>query len=304
VDPYDLAARQHGAIARPQLEACGITAKRRRRWVAKGTLVELLPGVYRFGAAPVTWAQRARAATLWLPEALVSHRAAASIHGLRGFDRAPVEIVVDRWSRRSGHRSLIVHESKDLRGVDRAERLGIPVTTVVRTLIDLPAVVPPRRVGDALDGVLRSDPGILETIAARHAEVARRGRNGAAGMRALLRERGASPDLVDSGFERRMLELIADAGLPRPVTQHQVRGDHETCYLDIAWPDLLVGVECDSLAHHLNERAFRWERARRRLLTLQGWHILEFTYREVVDSPAVVAAEIGLALERARARAA
>jgi hypothetical protein len=124
VDIFERAARQHGVISRGQLERSGTTRSRRRTLVAQGALVESLPGVFRIAGAPETWEQRAMAATLWLPGSLVSHRAAASLSGLRGFDRAPVELVTDRWARRSGHPRLVIHESTDLRAVDRSQRAG------------------------------------------------------------------------------------------------------------------------------------------------------------------------------------
>jgi very-short-patch-repair endonuclease len=244
------------------------------------------------------------AATLWLPGSLVSHRAAASLHGLRGFERAPLELVVERGGRRSGHPSLILHETSDLRGIDRSERAGIPTTSRVRTLIDLPAAAPPARCRDARDDALRRDPSLLGLVAQRHAQLARPGRSGIRVLRTMLRDRGAAPALVDSGFERRMLDLIRAAGLPEPKTQHPVRLPDTTCYLDVAWPQLRVGVECDSLAHHLNERAFRWERRRRRALTLLGWDLLEFTYDEVIGDPGAVATQIARALDLAGRRAA
>ncbi len=46
------------------------------------------------------------------------------------------------------------------------------------------------------------------------------------------------------------------------------------------------------------ERAFRWERERRRRLTALGWTVLEYTYREVVDRGAMVIHELGRELGR------
>jgi very-short-patch-repair endonuclease len=107
-----------------------------------------------------------------------------------------------------------------------------------------------------------------------------------------LEERGAGVQLVDSGFERRLLSLIARAGLPAPVTQWQVREGEFVCYLDVAWPELLVGVECDSIEHHMSVAAFRWDRVRRRTLKRLGWTLLEFTYAEVTSDPELVLSEL------------
>jgi hypothetical protein len=186
---------------------------------------------------------------------------------------------------------VVLHESKDLRGVDFDVVDGTPCTSEVRTLVDLPAVVHELKAGVALDQALRRDPTVLDRVVQRHLEVARRGRNGTVALRALLAER-SDANLVDSGFERRTLRLIAGSGLPPPVTQHHIVDGDFQCWLDIAWPAHMLALECDSLAHHQGERAFRWERVRRRHLAALGWTVLEFTYREVTRQSSMVLREI------------
>lgn len=292
-----VAARQHGVFSADQARLAGVTAGRLRTLLRNGTVERVRPAVYRVTGAPETWRQRVTSSTLWLPGSLASHRSAAALWGLRGFDRAPVELVTERWATRRSQGDLILHESTDLVAADLTERDGIACTSLVRTLIDLPAVVHPFKAGVALDEAVRLDPSILARVRGRHLEVARRGRNGCAAMRELLAERGMGDQLVDSGFERRALRLFADAGLPRPVTQHRVQVHDVVCFLDIAWPDRRLAVECDSLEHHFGERAFRWERVRRRALLRAGWTVLEFTYREVTRDGPRVAAEVRHHLE-------
>ena len=186
---------------------------------------------------------------------------------------------------------MVLHETKDLRGIDIDEVDGIPCTSLVRTLIDLAAVAHPFRVGMAIDDALRRDPELLPVLVARHVQLARRGRNGTRAMRALLAER-SDGNVVDSGFERKALRLITWSDLPRPVTQHHVVDGDFQCWLDIAWPDRMVAMECDSLRHHLGERAFRWERVRRRRLIALGWTVVEFPYLEVTEEGPMVLREL------------
>jgi hypothetical protein len=293
VDLYELAARQHAAFSRGQARELGLTDRRLDGLRDRGMVRRAAPGVFVLTGAPPSWAQRLQVATLSLPGSLASHRAAVWLHGLAGVDRAPIEVLIERGQqRRRQPRGVVLHETKDLRGPDLDERDGIPCTSLVRTLVDLPAVVHEFRAGVALDDAMRRDPAVLGRVADRHAEVARRGRNGTVALRGLVAERGGG-DLVDSGFERKALRLVHASSLPRPVTQlHVVDGDFQ-CWLDIAWPDHLVAMECDSLAHHQGERAFRWERVRRRHLSALGWTVLEFTYREVTQQGPMVLAELG-----------
>ena len=228
---------------------------------------------------PASWHQRLAVATLSIPGSMASHRSAARLRRLDGFQRAPIELLVERGGkRRRQPRHAILHETLDLKAPDIDEVDGIACTSLVRTLVDLPAVAHEFRAGVALDQAIRQDPAVLGRVAERHREVARKGRDGTVVLRTLLAERGEG-HIVDSGFERRALRLIQGSTLPTPVTQHHVvDGDFE-CWLDIAWPGHLVAMECDSLRHHMGERAFRWERRRRRHLAALGWTTLEFTYR-------------------------
>ena len=199
---------------------------------------------------------------------------------MRGNDRAPVEVLVERWGRRQRPPDVLVHETKDLVAADISEVGTIPCTSIVRTLVDLPAVTHDMRAGEAIDGATKDDPTLLLRLRRRHLEVARRGRNGTVRLRRLLDAR-AGGEVVDSAFERLTLDLIASSVLPRPVTQFQVRDRDFVAYLDLAWPDRMLAVECDSFEHHRTLRAFQWDRRRRRRLVALGWTVLEFTYDEV-----------------------
>lgn len=288
---FELAARQHGVVSYEQVLDTGTSREALRTLVGRAVLETDLPGIYRVVGAPVTRRQRLRAATLWIPGSLVSHRTAADLHGLRGFDRSPLEVVVERWHRRHRPDDLLVHETKDLVSGDIGVVDDLPCTTIVRTMVDLPAVASDQRSGDALDQATRRDPTLLGRVRRRHLEVARRGRTGTVRLRRLLEAR-LDGEVVDSPFERTALEVFVAAGLPRPVTQHPVRDGSFTAYLDLAWPDLKVAVECDSCEHHSGYLAFQRDRDRRRHLVSLGWTVLEFTWHDVTRRPGLVVATL------------
>jgi very-short-patch-repair endonuclease len=56
-------------------------------------------------------------------------------------------------------------------------------------------------------------------------------------------------------------------------------------------------VETDSWRHHRSREAFENDRARDALLAQAGYRTLRFTYRQVVDHPAGVAAAIAATLQ-------
>lgn len=245
-----LAARQHGCItlAQAQVQVAGATEKTIEDLLRHGCLIREQLGCYRFAAAPQTWHQQIMIAVLSVPGGLASHRTAAVLWGLDGFRPGRIEVVTPhgRWR----ERDVIVHQSKDLVGGDMSERFGIPCTSLVRTLIDLPAVAHEYRCAQGLDHACRNDRTVLQAVRQRHLEVARRGRNGTVLMREMLDARGAG-DVRGNGFEERTRTLLVGAGLPRPVSQLPVRDGDFRAFIDLAWPERMVGIECDSLAPSL-----------------------------------------------------
>ena len=102
--------------------------------------------------------------------------------------------------------------------------------------------------------------------------------------------------LGDTGFEQKALDLIGRGGLPDPVPQFQVRDGEFVAYIDIAWPEQMVAMECDSLAYHFGEVSHQGDRTRRRRLTLLGWDVYEYTYWDVTKGQATVLRELREAL--------
>jgi len=126
----------------------------------------------------------------------------------------------------------------------------------------------------------------------RFIEVARRGRNGTQKGRAMLNERLADPIMEDSRFEKKALHVIRSAGLPEPLKQFEVPLDDRSAFIDLAWPEFMVGLECDSLAYHFGRKKFQSDRTRRRQLTARGWQIYEYTYDDVTLRPWIMEREL------------
>ena len=151
-----LAAKNHGVITTAQARSLGVNADALRRRVTSGSLQHLDESVYVVSGAPDTWSRRALvAAHISGEHASLSHRCAASLWGMEGFATAPLELTVTRWARRARRSGVIVHESTDLDPVDRTTRAGLPVTTVVRTLLDLAAVSHAHRLEQAMEDAFR-----------------------------------------------------------------------------------------------------------------------------------------------------
>ncbi len=288
-----IARRQHQLLRVSDAHEAGIDRKSLDRRVSSGMLEQVDRNMFRFASSLPSWHQRALAA-VWAhgPDALLSHRAAALLHRLDGIESAPFEILTTRGGRRRRRSNTWVHETKDLPPVDRMVKDSIPCTAPARLVLDLAAVVPPFRTDQAFEDVLRRRLCTTEQVADRFVQLARGGRPGTAVMRELLAKRIGREVPTRTEFERRVRDLAAEAGLVTPAAQIKVRIDETEVYLDLGWPDRLLGVECDGLFDHGSSIQLPWDDDRQNQLQLRGWLILRFTWQTLTRTPETVVQQL------------
>jgi len=284
-----LAAAQHGVVARPQLAALGLSLDAIDRRVAQGRLHVLHRGVYAVGHRAVTRHGHWMAAVLaGGPDAVLSHRSAAVLWGIRAAGGTRVEIAVPRQRRpRPG---IQAHHSS-LRADERTVHDGIPVTTPARTLLDLAAVLTQHqlaRAAERAEALRLTSPTSLEALAARH-----RGRPGVPAVRRVAGT--VAPIVTRSELERRFITLLDRERLPRPLVNVPLAGAEA----DFAWPDPRVVVELDGYETHGTRAAFERDRARDRALQAAGWRVVRITWRQLDDTPRRIAAELSALLAAA-----
>jgi very-short-patch-repair endonuclease len=294
-----LAARQHGVVARRQLLAAGLTPKLVDGRVG-GALIALHPGVYAVGHARLVREGRWLAAVLASgPQAVLSHRSAAALHGLRPQNGGPIEVSTPAHRRRRAG-SILLHARVGLTPSDRTALGSVPVTTVARTLVDLAGVVPADQLLRALRRAEELRSFDLHAIEAALARTSGRPGRGHAAMRAALAEaRARATQLTRRELEERFLALVGRARLPQPRTN--VWFPAHDFEVDALWREARVAVELDGWEHHRTRDAFHRDRAKANALTLEGWTVLRFTHDDVVRRPARTAAAIGTALAAAGA---
>jgi len=294
-----LVGRQHGVVARRQLRQVGLTSSMIDRWIEGRRLVPLHRGVYAVGH------RRLRREGFWLAAvlaagrgAVLSHREAAALHGLRPAERTSVDVTVAAQRRVVG---VQIHRVERLGAEDATTVDGIPVTTVARTLVDLAAVVAPQALLKVLDEAERShrlDVRAIEAVLART-----RGRNGRGHerMRAALTELTRTGTTVTrSWLEERFVALVDAQGLPRPSSNAWTAAME----VDAAWPAARLVVELDGWGPHGTRQAFQRDRMRSNDLQAEGWTVLRFTHADVVHRPAETAERVGRALRRGYAASA
>jgi very-short-patch-repair endonuclease len=293
-----LAESQHGVVSRAQLVAAGATEKAIAVRIRSGRLVRLHRGVYAVGHRQLRRQGWWRAAVLAVgSDAVLSHRDAAALHGIRPpTDRVRVDVTTPDRSSRTGRPGIDLHRSL----LHRADVIlvdGIPATTVSRTLVDLAAILTLDQLTYALGEAERRHLLDVDAIeAARRRLLGRRGPGHGRLERALAEHRALGAQLTRSELERRFAELVARAGLPRPRLNATVHGVE----VDASWPDQALVVELDGYAFHRGRAAFQRDRTKGNDLTVAGFAVLRFTHHDVVRRPEIVASRLAAALARRR----
>jgi len=139
-----VAGGQHALITSGQIAELKVTRHQRAHLLATGHIEKVGPHVYLLNGAPFTW--QARIAAVWLAfgaEAVVSHRSAAALYSLEGFDQqkvvhlsvpaaasrgsAPISTcTAGRAARRRRSRTLSASSSWTLGSQNRSSSTGSP----------------------------------------------------------------------------------------------------------------------------------------------------------------------------------
>ncbi|HEX5989685.1 MAG TPA: DUF559 domain-containing protein [Solirubrobacterales bacterium] len=142
----------------------------------------------------------------------------------------------------------------------------IPVTTVARTLADLPSTLPARLVRRAIRQAEFLGLGLGEITS----------------------------DRTRSELERHFLRLCRRYALPLPEVNVRING----MTVDFLWRRERLIVETDSYATHGGTVAFEDDRDRDLRLRRSGYSVHRFSERHLEAEPAVVAEDVVRALGR------
>jgi very-short-patch-repair endonuclease len=286
VPGWPVAFRGSRAVAAGLVTRDGLRGPRFRR---------LLPDVYcRAAAEPDLLLRSLAAYRLVERRGVLSGYSAAALLGAGCAPRpdVPAEVTVPGGGLRS-HPALTIY--RDRLAADEVTRVrDIACTTPLRTAFDLARQTDADEAVVAVDRLAnrhRFHPDLLLGLYARH-----RGRRGVARVpRAVAR---ANP-YSGSPMETRLRLLIVAGGLPCPEVQWVVQdpATRTAFWLDLAWPELMIGIEYDGEPHTEAPRVLRDIARSTRLLGL-GWRVYRYTKLDVRRDPARIVAE----LIRARAR--
>jgi len=236
------------------------------------------------------------AASRRLPDgAAFSGQMAAWLHGLDLplCDRVEVTIPPERGV---AVRAGMTVRRATLSTGDVVRRRGLPVTSPLRTVVDLASTLPLVEAVVAADGALRKR---LISVAELEASVAARGRRrGAARLR---RVSELVEPLTESAMETRLRMQLVLGGLPRPRAQVPLHDDHGRFVgrPDLYYPAARLAIEYDGATHR--DSLVEDDRRQNRLLNA-GFRLLRFTASDL-RQPRVVVAQVSATLISGRSGA-
>ena len=211
VEVARVAARQHGVLSVEDLRACGLSLDAICVRASNGRLHPMHRGVYAVGhASPSRDGWYLAAVKACGVEAVLSHWAAAVLHGILEWeDRYPDVLVLGERAPR--HPRINGHRTNYLPREHVTTVRGIPVTTAERTLLDLAAVLPERRLRRAVrQAQFLKLTTVRSLLAALHGPGPTRGRKKLARILAT----GAAP--TQSELEDAVLDLVLRGGFAPP----------------------------------------------------------------------------------------
>jgi len=278
-------------VALFQLLELGYTMSAIKRRVAKGRMHPVRHGVYAVGRPQITRKGGWMAAILSCGSgAVLSHLSAAALWEIRAERDRVIHVSIHRGGARC-QGDIATHRRSTL-AEDVTRRHGIPVTTPIRTLLDIATVLPAGALESAVneaDQLELVDPERLRAdLDARKAE------HGARRLKALLDR--ATFVLTDSELERRFLPITRRAGLGLPRSQVRVNGFK----VDFYWPDLGLVVETDGFRYHRTPSRQARDRLRDQAHAAAGLRHLRFTHWQVRHHPGYVQKTLEAVARRAR----
>ena len=276
-----VAAAQCGVFSRAQALAVGYSEKRIRHLLTVGTWLRCHGGIYCVAGAPTSFDMNAWIAVLAAGTgAALSHRTAGYLLGLAGsppsaaFDiSVPKARAPQRVPRARIHRTTLTADDV---GVCR----GMPVTSLVRTVVDLARSLPfetgSRVIADALRTRQVSAAAIDRTLGALA---------GATGIGQARRAFASADPKFESVLERELYALLRRAGL-NPVAQYVVMaGGHFVARVDFALPGIRLAIQSDGYTTHAQHAGFERDREVAADLQLAGWTLLSFTATQIRQNP-------------------
>lgn len=297
MDLAELLAKQGGVVTYAQALDAG-TSERQLR--PGGRLIRVRQGVYADrvaydAAAPHELVVlKVAAARLTTGVDLIAvGRTAALAHDLPILGKPDRVDLVERKDLRPLHHGT----STTLAKSDVVDVLGVPVTSLARTAVDVA-----RRHGFAA-GVVTADALLQRDIRREDVLAAVDACRGWSGSRTARRAVEFADPLAETPLESLARVRFEEHGLPRCELQVVLGDAHDPIgRVDHYWREHRVVAEGDGALKYTNQAALFAEKRREDRLREAGFEVVRYTWDEVLRTPEVVVARILAAFARAAAR--
>ncbi|MGH2943914.1 MAG: DUF559 domain-containing protein [Solirubrobacteraceae bacterium] len=272
-----VAEAQHGVVSLDQLRTAGLRPGAINFRVRAGRLHRLHRGVFAVGHRRLSREGRRLAALLALGDgAVLSHVSAAASWGLRATSAGAIHVTVPTSAGRPRRPGNVVHRSRTLVAPDVEQLDGIAVTSAARTLVDLAGMLAPGPLERAVERSLALR--IFDLDAVNAAIDVNRTRPGVTALARIVATIHDEPRLTRSALESLMRDICDAHRIERPEVNAIVEGEE----VDFLWRAQRLIVETDGHEHHGTRAAFERDRAKDARLTLLGYRVVRFTYRQLV----------------------
>jgi hypothetical protein len=280
--------------------AAGLTQAQLRSLRRSGDLIRVWHAVYATRAA-VEWAKASparghallamAARTALGADSVVSHHSAALIHGLDLFPAASGPVTLTRPpARRSNRRKSdgVVFHAADLPAEHVTVLLGVRVTTVPRTVVDIARISSFMSAVVTADSALRLDRNGADFTSKEALIAAGDACAGWPGIRQARHAMDFSDPRAESALESCARVIFHEHGLDPPELQSTITGPNFRYTVDFYWAEHRVIAEADGKMKYANpQHAIRQLDRDQRLRDL-GYKVVHFTWRDLFQNPAAV----------------
>lgn len=228
-------------------------------------------------------------------DAVVSHQAAAQIHELDLLVSPTERIAITRppGRRRSSDTPGVLVHSAALPAWHVCRRLGVPVTTASRTVVDLARTLSFREGVVAADSALRQRQTSKKALRAVVGDCPRW-----PGIQRAREVVEFADGLAESVLESIARVLFRECGLPPPELQIELGGDGVSYRVDFMWKQFRTIAEVDGKLKYDDRSRFGYERRRDIWLRDAGYEVVHFSWQEITTQPEYVVATLRAAFRR------
>ena len=288
-----------GIISTDRLLALGCPSRTLANLVSDGTLITMLPGVFRSAQWPGNREQILAAVCARNLAAMIGFTTAGQEWSLRQMADPWIHVLVPHGSS-PRMKGVIVHRCRRIDPVDMVQRPdGIRLTSPPRTLFDSADMIGQEATSSVLEQLLNEQRVTFGTVSDTVRRLYHPNRPGAATMLAVIQSRPAWQSALQSDLEVKVLQEIAAQGLPSPVPQFPLRlpGRERDIYIDFAWPSARLAIEVDHPAWHDGAADSHADKGRDRKLSTIGWTSARITNIDVHGGLREAVADIGVILD-------